>query len=68
MPQSGNGMAEPPYECHLTNVLANAVALSLGEGGGDRQEQLAESVAGDVATEIEQVELDAPLLQAFDLP
>ena len=61
-------MAEPPYECHLTNVLANAVALSLGEGGGDRQEQLAESVAGDVATEIEQVELDAPLLQAFDLP
>ena len=30
---------------HLANALANAIALGLGEGGGDRQEQLRQAVA-----------------------
>jgi hypothetical protein len=42
----GNLPAEIPppgllVRLHLPNSLADAVALGLGEGGGDRQEQLA---------------------------
>ena len=51
---------------HLTDALADSIALRLGEGGGDRQEQLGQAIASDVAAEIEQVELDAPRLEAFD--
>jgi hypothetical protein len=29
----------------LANALADSVALGLGEGGGDRQEQLGQAVA-----------------------
>ena len=51
---------------HLPDALADAIALGLGEGGGDRQEQLGQAVAGNVAAQVEQVELDAPLLEVLD--
>ena len=51
---------------HLANAFADAVALSLSEGGGDRQEQLGQAIAGDVPAEVEQMEFDATLLQVFD--
>ena len=44
---------------HLRNALADAVALGLGEGSGDRQEQLRQAIARDVSAQIEQVQLDA---------
>ncbi len=50
---------------HLPDAFPDAVALGLGEGGRDCQEQLRYPVAGDVAAEIEQVELDAPRLETF---
>jgi hypothetical protein len=34
---------------YLPNSFADAVALGLSEGGRDRQEQLAEAVAGNIA-------------------
>ena len=46
---------------HLSNALADAVALGLGEGGGDRQEQLGQAIACNVAAQVEQMERDAPL-------
>ena len=46
--------------------LPDAISLSLSECRGDRQEQLGYAVAGDVAAEIEQMELDAAVLQALD--
>ena len=45
----------------LSDALTDAVALCLGEGGGDRQEELRQAVAGNVAAQIERVELH-PLL------
>jgi hypothetical protein len=45
---------------HLSNALPDAVALCFGKSSSDRQEKLADAVAGDVAAEIEQVQLDAP--------
>ena len=51
---------------HLSDALSNAVSLGLSEGCGDRQEQLADPIALDVAAQVEQVELDAPTLQALD--
>ena len=51
---------------HLPDAFANAVTLDLGEGSGDRQEQFRQAIAGDVAAQIEQVELYAPRLEAFD--
>ena len=56
----------PSDRLDLANALADSVALGFGEGGSDRQEQLGHTIARDVAAEIEQVELDAPRLQAFD--
>ena len=51
----------------LPNALADAVALGLGEGGGDRQEQLTKPIACDVTAQVEQVQFDAPPLQALDV-
>jgi hypothetical protein len=51
---------------HLSDTFANAVAFGLGEGGGDREEQLRQPVAGNVAAQVEQMEGDAPLLQILD--
>jgi hypothetical protein len=50
----------------LPDALADAVALRLGKSRGDGQEQLADPVARDVSAQVEQVELDAPALQALD--
>ena len=44
---------------HLSDALSNAISLGLSEGCGDRQEQLADPIARDVAAQVEQVELDA---------
>ena len=46
---------------HLPDPLADAVALGLGEGGGDRQEQLRQAVARNVAAKVEEVKGDAAL-------
>ena len=51
---------------HLPDAFSDAIALSLRKGSGDRQEQLGYAVAGDVAAEIDQMELDAATLQALD--
>ena len=51
---------------HLSDALSDAVALGLSEGCGDRQEQLTKPIACYVAAQVEQVELDAPALQALD--
>jgi hypothetical protein len=45
---------------HSSDALSNAISLGLSEGCGDRQEQLADPIARDVAAQVEQVELDAP--------
>jgi hypothetical protein len=50
----------------LSNSLPDVVALSLGKSRRDGQEQLADPVARDVAAEVEQVQLDAPALEALD--
>ena len=51
---------------HLPDAFADPIALGLGEGGGDRQEQLGQAVACNVAAEIEQMQSDASLLQVLD--
>jgi hypothetical protein len=51
---------------HLSDALSNAISLGLSEGCGDRQEQLADPVARDVAAQVEQVQLDAPAFQALN--
>jgi transcriptional regulator with XRE-family HTH domain len=50
---------------HLPDPLPNAITLGLSKGCGDGQEQLGQAIAGDVAAQVEQMELDAPALQAL---
>ena len=48
---------------YLPDPLADAVALGLGERGGDRQKQLGQAVAGNVAAEVEEMQAHASRLQ-----
>jgi hypothetical protein len=58
----GNLPAKIPATGLLISVyLPDALALRFGEGGGDRQEQLGQAVARDVAAEIEQTQSDSGL-------
>ena len=50
----------------LRNSLTNSIALSLGEGGRNRQEQLRYAISSDIAAEVEKVEPHTPTLEAFD--
>ena len=51
---------------HLPDALSDAVTLGLGECGGDRQEQLGQAVAGNVAAKVEQMQPHAARIQFLD--
>jgi hypothetical protein len=38
---------------HVSDTLANTVPLVLGDRGEDREDQLADAVAGDIAAEVD---------------
>ena len=56
----------PLVGLRLPDALADAVALRFREGGGDRQEQLGQAVARDVAAQVQKVEVDAALFERGD--
>jgi len=48
---------------HVPNALADPIALVLGDGRQDRENQLADAVAGDVAAQVDHVQRDLVLFQ-----
>jgi hypothetical protein len=54
-----------PVPLRVEDALADAVALVLGNGAQDCENQLADAVAADIATEIDEVQADFGLLQFF---
>jgi hypothetical protein len=48
---------------YVTNTFTNAVALGLGDGRRDRDDELANALAGHVAAEVDHVQADAVTLQ-----
>src|SRR5215213_3272076 len=51
---------------HVRDALPDAVALSLSKGGRDGQEELAQAVPGNVAAEVQQMELHPARPELFD--
>ena len=66
-PAEGHAAAEivaaaPLVARYLDDSLARAVALGLGDGGQDGEDQLADAVAGRVTAEVDHVQADAGCL------
>ena len=52
----------------VANALADAVTLVLGDSAQDREHQLADAIAADIAAEVDHVQADAVLLEFSSVP
>jgi len=50
---------------HVSDALADTIALVLRDSTQDREHQLADAVAADIAAEIDHVQADAVLFELF---